>query len=818
MGESMLIRWQSTIVDQRGNVVPGAVLTVRRESDQSIAAVYRDAAGADPYPTGTVTADENGYAHFYATPGLYRLTSLVPAIDWRDVNLQSPNVSIGGPVYASTEDGLAATTDGDYFSVPSDDAGGYLDLYRNNDGVADKVNTYPDKAAVDALDTLVINRTKHYPLRSATRAGVTSSEMAPWNGLLLAVLVWGAKPGKLYGIRYQKNNSAAGGSYPYGWVLTEHAEADYATTDAGMVLLHNYTQEAPNIDRDGGIQTLVIPCANDPTVVFSITVDAAQLPAEGASIDSNSDNTRPGWSWIVDPSCYVRPPVISDDALTINSGKAYPLKSANRGGVVSVANGEMSSLVLDAAVFRADRTKHYRIAYQQNGASLGGTNTYDWIIEEYDAETYETSPSRVIIASYDDATYGPQEQIDRNGGIQTIYIEPKLRPGLQIMITCDASKLPPEGTPVNAYTADNVAGWSWIIDPARVYPPQTSDTPALPWSYDGIKWSYTSDDGGTLVMIWRSGSWLFRLAFGPKGPNSIPDIRSVMRAPLGDPDTATWTTIVDNSTGGDWTGPYVVGAVSDGDGDTSKQYTGGNHGRDGSTGGGNSGENVSFVVMADGTPVATGAEGVSSGIKIVATNEVMAYNTRATDPPRYVLRETCRYDIYPGFVGLKKHAQALEDILVYQDNGPQTFTVGYQSGTFIYYGKSNARAAFTSTTNSGAKSSNPDVWAVVFQDDDNGQLAAWMDRSFGIGDGQHVKSSWPYIRGGGSGNTKFYHAAVVSDDGVPLAAGESYEWRGGWAWQQATTVAAGFDSTLTFNREDNRVLAQATDDGLTVEV
>lgn len=87
MGESMLIRWQSTIVDQRGNVAPGSVLTVRRESDQSIAAVYRDAAGTDPYPTGTVTADENGYAYFYATPGLYRLTSLMPAVDWRDVNL-----------------------------------------------------------------------------------------------------------------------------------------------------------------------------------------------------------------------------------------------------------------------------------------------------------------------------------------------------------------------------------------------------------------------------------------------------------------------------------------------------------------------------------------------------------------------------------------------------------------------------------------------------------------------------------------------------------------------------------------------------------
>lgn len=83
----MLTRWQSTITDIRGNVVPGAVLQIRRESDQALVTVYRDAAGTDPYPTAVVTANEVGYAYFYAAPDLYRIQSQTPAIDWREVNV-----------------------------------------------------------------------------------------------------------------------------------------------------------------------------------------------------------------------------------------------------------------------------------------------------------------------------------------------------------------------------------------------------------------------------------------------------------------------------------------------------------------------------------------------------------------------------------------------------------------------------------------------------------------------------------------------------------------------------------------------------------
>lgn len=83
----MLNRWQRTVVDPAGNIVPGAILMVRRESDQALVTVYKDREGTQAYPLGQVTANSMGYAYFYAPADLYRITSATPAIDWRDVDI-----------------------------------------------------------------------------------------------------------------------------------------------------------------------------------------------------------------------------------------------------------------------------------------------------------------------------------------------------------------------------------------------------------------------------------------------------------------------------------------------------------------------------------------------------------------------------------------------------------------------------------------------------------------------------------------------------------------------------------------------------------
>ena len=60
--------------------------------------------------------------------------------------------SLSGDVYPDTASGLASTTNGQYFSVVSPVAEGYLDLYRNNAGLAAFQKTYPSSALVERLD------------------------------------------------------------------------------------------------------------------------------------------------------------------------------------------------------------------------------------------------------------------------------------------------------------------------------------------------------------------------------------------------------------------------------------------------------------------------------------------------------------------------------------------------------------------------------------------------------------------------------------------------------------------------------------------
>lgn len=61
-----------------------------------------------------------------------------------------PNAQILGTIYADTSAGLAATSSGEYFSVPSVESSETLILYKNNAGSALAVKTYPTMDAISA--------------------------------------------------------------------------------------------------------------------------------------------------------------------------------------------------------------------------------------------------------------------------------------------------------------------------------------------------------------------------------------------------------------------------------------------------------------------------------------------------------------------------------------------------------------------------------------------------------------------------------------------------------------------------------------------
>src|SRR5690606_6029890 len=67
--------WQRTIVDEEGNVVPGAEVEVRREEDGSLATLYADRAGETPL-SNPLAADMSGFVRFFAQGDAYTITAV----------------------------------------------------------------------------------------------------------------------------------------------------------------------------------------------------------------------------------------------------------------------------------------------------------------------------------------------------------------------------------------------------------------------------------------------------------------------------------------------------------------------------------------------------------------------------------------------------------------------------------------------------------------------------------------------------------------------------------------------------------------------
>ncbi len=79
--------WQATVTDNSGNIADGAVVTVRSESTGLVSDIFDTRIGTaktNPFTTGA-----DGFAQFYAAPGLYRIEAEYSGnfIEWRNVRL-----------------------------------------------------------------------------------------------------------------------------------------------------------------------------------------------------------------------------------------------------------------------------------------------------------------------------------------------------------------------------------------------------------------------------------------------------------------------------------------------------------------------------------------------------------------------------------------------------------------------------------------------------------------------------------------------------------------------------------------------------------
>lgn len=147
--------------DDQGNSLGEATCYLYARGTESLATGLQAANGtalANPF-----TSDATGLIQFAAPNGLYDLRVVKGARDYR-VRVQCLDVEesvaeaesaavraevardaaqLSAGVFADTAAGLAATTIGKYFSVPSAESSEFLVLYRNNAGVAQEVKRYP---------------------------------------------------------------------------------------------------------------------------------------------------------------------------------------------------------------------------------------------------------------------------------------------------------------------------------------------------------------------------------------------------------------------------------------------------------------------------------------------------------------------------------------------------------------------------------------------------------------------------------------------------------------------------------------------------
>jgi hypothetical protein len=505
-------------------------------------------------------------------------------------------------------------------------------------------------------------------------------------------------------------------------------------------------------------------------------------------------------------------PSASIDELTVNSGKNHPLNPAVRDGAVSAVSFQLNDFLVDLKIINADPGYVYRFGYFGNGSSAFGETNKDRIfVYKYKKGTYATASVRENCV---DGTSIVDDFV-RDGTVQARLIASKLDPGVCVVLTIDTSKITtPYGTAINFENATKPASWSWTVSEAALIPKSTTEKFSV-LNSGTLYYEYVASTK-TLQYTYRSGVRLFRVTLGISNYNNIPNIKKIEYRD--DDGVQGWVTAVETT--GDWLPPIKIKALTGNVDSAALNYSSGNHGAGGGANGYRTAKNMLFKIYIGGQVINGGVDsyGFCSEIGISVVNAVRASNTidsksvvyggvtynfsgAADDPAwiegmvepessirRYVLNQCFNIQIIPESISVECILNELEPVQIWEDNGPQSFTLGFNSSIMFAEGVQKQRIAFATGVQSGKKIDAPKAWAVSFQGA-AGQLVAWMDRAYGVGDGRNVDANSFYIRMGVGSNTKCYHAATMAALPYdPVAGGyrvgDDYKWRGGWSVSQ----------------------------------
>lgn len=104
-------RWQATIVDEAGNILPGAEVTVRREvGGAPLASIFSDRDGSVPLGNPFTADASTAFAAFHVAGGAYRIDVVSGSFSttWRYVGVGLAQESDAIPLFQGSEDQVAA--------------------------------------------------------------------------------------------------------------------------------------------------------------------------------------------------------------------------------------------------------------------------------------------------------------------------------------------------------------------------------------------------------------------------------------------------------------------------------------------------------------------------------------------------------------------------------------------------------------------------------------------------------------------------------------------------------------------------------------
>lgn len=154
------------------------------------------------------------------------------------------------------------------------------------------------------------------------------------------------------------------------------------------------------------------------------------------------------------------------NALTLNAGKAFPLKSANRAGAVSAELMAASKAILDIKVIGNPVGKFVRFAWYGNGTTAFGAPDYGMIFETADTTTYDSTGVATQVVT----RTTPWVEVAVSGTIVTRIYRSTTIDGLLLSITYDKAVFDQSAGTAVVLNGSSLPGYSWIIDPACYIP------------------------------------------------------------------------------------------------------------------------------------------------------------------------------------------------------------------------------------------------------------------------------------------------------------------------------------------------------------